>query len=212
MAAVAAPLTLSDLLPRTNDRTKSGIRTALLVLGAALLTAAAAQFSITLPFTPVPITGQTFAVMLTGAALGWRKGAAGQLLYVALGLVFPFYADGAHGWKVVSGSSGGYLVGFVFAAALIGYLAERRQDRNFLTSVPAMLAGSAIIYVFGVAWLCYKLKLPLFNGSAAIKANPKVAGVDGVSWGLAPFIIGDLFKLSLAGALTPIAWKLSRKG
>jgi biotin transport system substrate-specific component len=212
MATVAAPTTLSDLLPSTSDRTKSGIRTALLVVGAALLTAAAAQISITLPFTPVPITGQTFAVMLTGAALGWRKGAAGQLLYVALGLVLPFYAKQTHGWKIVSGATGGYLVGFIFAAALIGYLAERRQDRNFLTSVPAMLAGSAIIYVFGVTWLCYKLKLPLFNGAAAIKANPAVAGVDGVSYGLSPFILGDLFKLTLAGALTPLAWKAARKG
>jgi biotin transport system substrate-specific component len=202
MATVAAPSTLSDLLPRTSDRTKAGIRAALLVLGAALLTAAAAQLSITLPFTPVPITGQTFAVMLTGAALGWRKGAAGQLLYVALGLVLPFYAKHTHGWKIVSGASGGYLIGFIFAAALIGYLAERRQDRNLLSSIPAMLAGSAIIYVFGLAWLCHKLQVPLYNDTAK----------NGVMFGLAPFIIGDLFKLTLAGAITPIAWKAARKG
>ena len=211
MAVAASPLTLSDLIPRTTDRTKSMLRTGALVLGAALLTAAAAQFSITLPFTPVPITGQTFAVMLTGAALGWRKGAAGQLLYVAMGLVLPFYAEQKHGWKVLSGASGGYLVGFIFAAALIGYLAERRQDRNFLTSVPAMLAGSAIIYVFGVSWLCHKLSVPLYNGAAAIKANPAAAGADGVSYGLSPFILGDLFKVALAGGLTPVAWKLTRK-
>ena len=202
MATVAAPTTLSDLLPRTSDRTKSGIRTALLVLAASLLTAAAAQLSITLPFTPVPITGQTFAVMLTGAALGWRKGAAGQLLYIALGLVLPFYAKQTHGWKIVSGASGGYLIGFIFAAALIGYLAERRQDRNLLSSIPAMLAGSAIIYVFGLAWLCHELRVPLYNDTAK----------NGVMFGLAPFIIGDLFKLTLAGALTPLAWKAARKG
>ena len=202
MATAAAPTTLSDLLPRTSDRTKAGIRTALLVLAAALLTAAAAQLSITLPFTPVPITGQTFAVMLTGAALGWRKGAAGQLLYVALGLALPFYAKQTHGWKIVSGASGGYLIGFIFAAALIGYLAERRQDRNLLSSIPAMLAGSAVIYVFGLAWLCHKLHVPLYNDTAK----------NGVMFGLAPFIIGDLFKLTLAGALTPLAWKAARKG
>jgi biotin transport system substrate-specific component len=203
MATVATPTTLSDLLPRTSDRTKAGIRTVLLVVGAALLTAAAAQISITLPFTPVPITGQTFAVMLTGAALGWRKGAAGQLLYVALGLVFPFYAQHKHGWKIVSGATGGYLVGFIFAAALIGYLAERRQDRNLLSSIPAMLAGSAIIYIFGVAWLCHSLHVPLYKADTA---------KNGVMYGLAPYIIGDLFKLTLAGAITPIAWKAARKG
>ena len=172
------------------------------MLAASLLTAAAAQLSITLPFTPVPITGQTFAVMLTGAALGWRKGAAGQLLYIALGLVLPFYAKQTHGWKIVSGASGGYLIGFIFAAALIGYLAERRQDRNLLSSIPAMLAGSAIIYVFGLAWLCHELRVPLYNDTAK----------NGVMFGLAPFIIGDLFKLTLAGALTPLAWKAARKG
>lgn len=202
MATAAAPLTLSDLLPRTSDRTRSALRTAVLVLAAALLTAAAAQYHLTLPFTPVPITGQTFAVMLTGAALGWRKGAAGQALYVVLGLFLPFYSEHKHGWKVLSGATGGYLIGFIFAAALIGFLAERRQDRNLATSIPAMLAGSAVIYLFGVLWLAHKLNVPVSNGTAK----------DGLAYGFTPFVVGDLAKLAVAGVLTPAAWKLTKKG
>jgi biotin transport system substrate-specific component len=128
--------------------------TASLVAGGALLTALAAQIEIPLWFTPVPITGQTFAVLLVGAALGWRAGAASQLLYVALGAAgLPFYSGGDGGWEVVTGATGGYLLGFVAAAALVGLLAERRQDRLVLTAVPAFLAGNAVIYLIGVPCL-----------------------------------------------------------
>lgn len=192
MTAIASsrPTVLADRLPGSRL-----LRTAVLVTGFALLTAAAAQISFPLPWTPVPVTGQTFAVLLTGAVLGWKAGAASQLLYVALGAVgLPFYADGASGWKVVSGATGGYLVGFVVAAALIGYLAERGQDRSLVTSVPAMLAGTAIIYLFGVTWLAHSL------GVSATKA---------MELGLVPFVVGDALKLALAGGLVPAAWKLT---
>ncbi|MDP8955017.1 MAG: biotin transporter BioY [Actinomycetota bacterium] len=189
-AAAADPLTLSDLLPR------SRVRTITLVVGFALLTALAAQITFYLPWTPVPVSGQTFAVLLAGATLGWQAGSASQLLYLVLGAVgLPFYADGASGWDVVSGPTGGYLVGFVVAAALVGRLAERRQDRTLLTSVPAMLAGTAVIYVFGVAWLAHVLDI----GAATA-----------VEKGLAPFVIGDAVKLVAAGALLPTAWRLAR--
>ena len=128
--------------------------TVALVVSAALLTAVAAQWRFHLPFTPVPVTGQTFAVLLTGAALGWRLGAAGQALYIAAGIAgAPVFTDNGSGWDVMTGSTGGYIVGFVFAAALVGRGAERGHDRRFGSTVVAFLAGSAVIYVFGVAGL-----------------------------------------------------------
>jgi biotin transport system substrate-specific component len=173
--------------------------TAAVIAGFALLTAAAAQIEIPLWFTPVPITGQTFAVLLAGAALGWRAGAASQLLYVGLGAVgLPFYSGGDSGWEVVTGATGGYLLGFIVAAAFVGLLAERRQDREVLTAVPAFLAGTAVIYVIGVPWLA------AVAGFDAITAIEK---------GLAPFVIGDLVKVALAGLALPAAWRLTgRRG
>ena len=165
-----------------------------LVVGFALLTALTAQIRIHLPFTPVPITGQTFAVLLSGATLGWRAGAASQALYVALGAVgLPFYADGAHGFTVLAGATGGYLVGFVVAAGLVGWLAERRHDRNVLTAAIAFLGGTAIIYVFGVTWLMWELD---------------VSGTRAMELGMVPFVIGDLLKVGLAGLALPTAWRL----
>lgn len=195
MSTVAAPLTLSDLLPRVSWRS------AALVVGASLLTAAAAQLKVNLPFTPVPVTGQTFAVLLSGATLGWRKGAASQVLYVVMGWFLPFYAEGKHGWKVFVGSTGGYLVGFVVAAAIIGWLAERRQDRRLLTSIPVMLVGEVIIFSLGVLWLAHVLKVPLYNST----------GKNAFAYGVRPFLAGDAFKLVLAGVLTPAAWRFARK-
>lgn len=189
LAMAGGPVTLADLLPRTRARTVA------LVVGFALLTAAAAQVAIPLPWTPVPVTGQTFAVLLAGGTLGWRAGGASQLLYVLLGAVgLPFYADGASGWQVATGATGGYLVGFVVAAALVGLLAERRQDRAVLTAVPAMLAGTAVIYVFGVTWL-----------AAVLDADATTA----LTKGLIPFVIGDAVKLVAAGLLLPAAWRLA---
>ena len=106
-----------------------------------MLTAVAAQFRISLPFTPVPITGQTFAVLLAGGVLGSRAGAASQALYWLGGLVFPFYAGGGQGWEVATGSTGGYLAGFVVAAWVVGTLAERGQDRAIATALPALRAS-----------------------------------------------------------------------
>lgn len=168
-----------------------------LVIGFALLTAGAAQITVALPFTPVPITGQTFAVLLAGASIGSTAGASSMLLYMLMGgLGAPFYADGASGWDVVAGPTGGYLVGFVAAAWFVGYLAERRQDRNIVTAVPAFLAGTVIIYLFGVTWLAADL------GVSATRA---------MELGLVPFVIGDLLKAALAGALLPAAWKTAER-
>lgn len=169
------------------------VTTLTLVVSFALLTALAAQVRIPLPFTPVPITGQTFAVLLSGAVLGRAAGAASQSVYLAMGLVFPFYAGGASGWSYATGATGGFLLGFIAAAWVVGALAERHQDRTVATAIPAFLTGSVVIYLLGVPWL---------------------ASVAGVSWtravelGLAPFVLGDLAKAVLAGAVLPAAWKL----
>ena len=185
-----APAVLSTrILPQRR------VITATLVVGFALLTAAAAQIVIHTPYSPVPITGQTFAVLLTGAVLGSRAGAASQFLYIAMGAIgLPFYAGGESGWDTATGATGGYLFGFIVAAYAVGYLAERKQDRQFATSVGAFLTGNLIIYVFGVAWLMYKLNWGV---------------VEGVEKGVALFVIGDTVKILLAAGLMPAAWKLA---
>ncbi len=164
-----------------------------LVIGFALLTALAAQIVIPLPFTPVPITGQTFSVLLAGAALGSTMGSASMLLYVGLGAAgLPFYADGSSGWEVVRGVTGGYLVGFIVAAWLVGALAERLQDRAVLTAIPAFLLGSVIIHLLGVPWLAHVLD---------------VGWMEAASLGSLPFIPGDLIKVAAAGLLLPLTWR-----
>ncbi|HEX2506515.1 MAG TPA: biotin transporter BioY [Gaiellaceae bacterium] len=165
---------------------------ALVTLGAALV-ALGAQISIALPFTPVPITAQTFAVVLVGGSLGVVRGAASLSLYVLLGLVgVPVYSDGGSGWDVISGATGGYLIGFVAAAALAGALAERRLDRRLSSSIAAMLTANVVVYLVGVPWL-----------AAAADYGLEEA----LEKGLYPFVVGDLVKLYLAGALLPAAWK-----
>lgn len=191
MQTTAEIRTIAELIPA------SRLRTPALVVGGALLTAAAAQVSIPLGFTPVPITGQTFAVLLVSAALGWRMAVSSQALYWLMGAVgLPFYAGAKGGWTVATGSTFGYFIGFVAAAALVGYLAERGQDRSLATSFTAMSAGTVVIYACGVTWLARNLGVPLYTGD----------GKDAFTYGLTPFIVGDLVKIVLAAALTPTAW------
>lgn len=188
-ATIPSRVITGAVLPRSTAATAS------LVVGFALLTALAAQVRIPLPFTPVPITGQTFAVLLAGAALGSVAGAASQVLYVVLGAVgLPFYAGGASGWTVATGATGGYLVGFIVAAWVVGTLAERRQDRTVATAVPAFLLGSVVIHLFGVPWLAAILD---------------VGWTEAAGLGSVPFIPGDLVKIALAGVLLPAAWRLT---
>jgi biotin transport system substrate-specific component len=165
-----------------------------LVAAGAGLIAASAQVAIPLPFTPVPITGQTFAVLLVGASLGTVRGASSALLYVLIGIAgAPVYADGAHGWSVITGATGGYLVGFILAAALIGRLAEQRWDRRFSSALGAILTGNVIIFVVGLTWLAVVLDTSLETT---------------LEYGLYPFIPGEILKLYLAAALLPTAWRL----
>jgi biotin transport system substrate-specific component len=188
METQAATLRVA-VLPRTNL-----LVDALLVCAGAAFVALCAQISIHLGFTPVPITGQTFAVLLVAAAYGTVRGTASLLLYMLVGIAgAPVYADHGHGWDVFVSASGGYIVGFVVAAALTGYLAERGWDRRFSTSVTVMLTGNVVIYVFGLLWLHHHLNV---NWPTALE------------YGLYPFVPGDIFKLYLAAAALPGAWKL----
>lgn len=189
-----APAVLSTrILPQSSTSRQTAALA--LIVSFSLLTALCAQIRIPLGFTPVPITGQTFAVLLSGAVLGSRMGAASQLLYVVMGAAgLPFYAGGTGGWEAATGATMGYLIGFTAAAYAVGYLAEQRQDRRFATSVGAFLTGNLVIYALGVPWLMYTQSWGL---------------ADGVARGLAPFIIGDTIKILLAAAAMPAAWKLA---
>jgi biotin transport system substrate-specific component len=175
--------------PRANLRTD-----VLLVLAGMGLIAASAQFSVKLPFTPVAITGQTFAVVLVGASLGPLCGTASAMLYLWLGVAgAPIYAHHDSGWDVITSASGGYIVGFVLAAAASGFLAERGWDRRFSSSIGAMLTGNVIIYLVGLPWLAVVLNTNLEKT---------------LEYGLYPFVPGDIFKLYLAAAVLPTAWRL----
>ena len=169
---------------------------ALAVVGTLLLTIAA---KIQVPFYPVPMTMQTFVVLTLGMAYGWRLGGATLILYLAEGAVgLPVFAgtpENGIGIVYMLGGTGGYLVGFVLAAAVCGWLAERGWDRNVATTALAMLVGNVLIYVPGLLRLgtLYGWDKPILE------------------WGLTPFILGDLTKLALAAAVLPFAWKLLRK-
>ena len=159
-----------------------------LVIGFSLLTALMAKIAIPLPFTPVPITGQTFAVLLTGALLGSRLGTATMLAYILEGSVgLPVFAR-------ATPASYGYLAGFVAAAFIVGWLAERGWSRDVLRSVLAMIAGEVAIYVFGLAWL-----------------SRYVGWGQVLALGLFPFLIGDAVKLIAAALIVPAGWRIRER-
>ena len=196
-------LTLTThFVPRSSRRSAIIAREIALVTGFALLTAALAQVRIPLGFTPVPVTGQTLAVLLAGASLGAWRGASSQLLYWLLGMVgLPFYSNATSGWSVATGPTMGYLVGFIVAAAVVGRLAEHHQDRKVLTSIAAMTLGSVIIYAFGATWLAIDLGIPLATGET-----------NAIALGVAPFLVGDVIKMCIAGAATASTWRfINRK-
>lgn len=172
---------------------KSGIgREVALILGGSLLIALSAQLQFVLPFSPVPITGQTFAVLLLGALYGSKRGPATVLTYLALGAVgLPVFAGGAFGIARLIGPTGGYLVGFVAAAVVVGLLSERGWDRKLWTTAVGMIIGNGMIYVVGVLWLSR------FVGWPAV-----------LSTGVLPFLAGDALKIALATILLPAGWKL----
>ncbi|MFU8841490.1 MAG: biotin transporter BioY [Nitriliruptoraceae bacterium] len=179
--AIAPGRVLADLVPGAR------VRDAGLVAAFAALIGLSAQIAVPLPFTPVPVTGQTFAVLLGAAALGAGRAGLGAALYLALGLA------GVPWFTATGGASFGYIVGFVAAAVVIGGLARRGHDRTVLRTAGLMVVGNLVIYAFGVTGLA------LFLGVGLVPATVL---------GAVPFLLGDAVKIALAAALLPTAWKL----
>lgn len=190
-------ITLAGRQPVLADRifNRSLVVDLVLVASGAFLTALLAQ--VTIPLWPVPITGQTLAVLLVGATLGLRRGAASLALYAVLGLVgLPVYApqdDGSHltGLVALAAPSFGYIIGFIFAAGLVGWLSERTWDRKFLKALATFVGGTAVVFVFGLPWLA------VVTGATPLQTY---------QWGLEPFIIGGIVKAVIAALLLPVAW------
>ncbi|HKB28310.1 MAG TPA: biotin transporter BioY [Candidatus Limnocylindrales bacterium] len=187
-------ITIGDFLVpiRLSERMTVRARHIALILAGTILIALSAQVVIPVPGSPVPITGQTFGVLLSAGALGFRRGIAATVLYVLVGMVgLPVFAHGSHGVEIVTGATGGYLIGFIAAAAVIGRLAELGWDRNLLGAIGAMLIGSVLIYAFGLPWLAYVVHL---DATTTLQE------------GLYPYIPGDVAKLALAAVAFPAAW------
>jgi biotin transport system substrate-specific component len=192
----------------TPGRVSPLARGAVLALAGSLVVALAAQ--VAMPLWPVPVTGQTFAVLSVGLVCGWRIGGAALLLYLlegALGL--PFYAQAKSGWATLAGPSGGYIWGFVLAAALVGWLAERGWDRSVVRTALAMLLGNVVLYLPGLAWLAQFYAGPGQDYIAATGAS--TAWGAAIAAGLTPFLLGDVLKLLLAACLIPAAWALVKR-
>ena len=205
LPAAERGITIGDFLVpiRLGETLSARVRHAVLILVGALFVALTAQITIRLPIgeTPIPITGQTFGVLLVGGALGLRRGAMALLLYLVMGLLLPVYAPGGasgaarfvtqDGGQWVLGATGGYLLGFVFAAAIVGWLAEMGWDRRLIGAVGAMVIGNLVIYALGTGWLM------------------AAAGYDvatGITKGVAPFLLADAIKVVAAAILFPAAW------
>lgn len=188
--------TLAGVLLPARASTSKLARTVFLAFVGSLALWASAKIHV--PFWPVPLTMQTFMVLLIGCAYGWRLGSATVLLYLAEGAmglpVFSGTPERGIGLAYMAGGTGGYLVGYVFAAAACGWLAERGFDRHALGTAFAMLVGNILLYVPGLLYLGV-----LFGWDKPI-----------LEWGLYPFLLGDLTKLALATALLPLAWRLVR--
>jgi len=185
-----ADVTLADVF-RPCGKKLAWFYDAALIVGGSFLIGLCAQIAI--PIRPVPITLQTFAVLMTGLLLGRRRGSLCVLTYIIEGLAgLPVFAFGRSGVAVLFSPTGGYLVGFVAAAYVTGLLAQNRWDRRFVTTILAMTLGSVVMYVFGLSWLC-----------CLMGVNRTVLAV-----GLYPFIVGDILKIVLAAVVLPAGWKL----
>ena len=166
----------------------------LVAAGAAFVSLAA---QLTIPMVPVPITGQTLAVLLVGASLGAVRGAIALTLYAVLGIVgVPVFSEATHGFAIVGGPTGGYIIGFIFAAALTGWLAQREWDHRILKALAAFGAGTLVTFAFGLPWLGFWLGANGFDNdlNAVLQS------------GLYPFIVGGVIKAVLAAGFIRLAW------
>jgi biotin transport system substrate-specific component len=195
LPAIERGITIGDFLVpiRVSERMHVRARHIALILAGTILIALSAQVSLRVGDNPVPFSGQTFGVLLAAGALGFKRGLAASLLYVVLGVIgLPVFAGGHQGLGEILGATGGYLVGFVVASAIVGRLAELGWDRHVVGSVGAMLVGSVAIYAIGVPWLA----VVAFHGDLG----------RAISSGLAPFVVWDAVKLALAAVAFPAAW------
>jgi len=187
-------ITLADfLVPVTvAERLGTRARHVVLIVAGALFVVLCAR--VVIPVSPVPFTGQTFGVLLVGGALGFRRGVAALLLYLAIGAIgLPVYAQDKSGIETIVGATGGYLIGFVVAAALVGRLAELGWDRRIGGALAMMAIGTAVIYAIGVPWL---------------KVAAGLTWTDAVAGGMTKFLIWDAAKLAVAAGIFPAAWWL----
>lgn len=183
---------LADAIPG------AAVRDVVLVAAYAALVGLFAQLVIPLWFTPVPITGQTFAVMVGAAVLGWQRALTGMVLYLMVGLLgVPWFAGQAGGMDTLGSPTFGYLIGFVIAGLVVGALAGRGWDRGLVPALGLFALGSLIIYAFGLPWLMVSLHVGLGTGLAK---------------GVTPFLLGDAIKVLVAAGLLPTAWALVRRG
>jgi biotin transport system substrate-specific component len=196
-------LTLAVGRPTLADRifSRSLAVDLVLIAAGAALTAIAAQVAV--PMWPVPITGQTLAVLLVGMSLGALRGGLSMTLYAVLGIVgLPVFSDSSSGWGVIAGPTGGYIIGFILSAVLIGWLAQRSWDRRILRSFLAFLAGTVVTFVVGNIWLGAWLGAAGFPNDL----NSVLAA------GLYPFIVGGVVKAALGAGIIALGWfAVSRK-
>lgn len=201
MHAVRYGAIVDRVVPRGQTRSSTLVRDILLILAGTALVSLLAQVSI--PWYPVPFTGQTLAVLLVGGMLGALRGALSLAVYFAIGaLGAPIFSEQAGGWDIITGATGGYIIGFILAAGVVGWLCERGADRRVVSMIGVLLLGNVLIYAIGVPWL----------------ANWSPAG-DGVNlgWsqayelGVQPFILGDLLKLAIVAAILPAGWALLQR-
>src|SRR6478735_11789292 len=187
-------LTLADFLVPipVGERLNARVRHIILIAAGAAFIYLTARFSI--PRDPIPWTGQTFGILVVGGALGARRGFTAVTLYVLLGLVgLPFFAEGKGGSAVILGATGGYLIGFIVAGAIVGRLAELGWDRHIGGAIGMMLIGSVVIYAIGLPWL---------GAVADLTPSQTIAA------GLTPFVLWDAIKLAVAAGIFPVAWWL----
>jgi biotin transport system substrate-specific component len=179
----------SSLIPRS-----TALSHAVLVVSGVLGLAALAQIAIPVPGSPVPVTGQTLGVLILGTAYGSTLGTTTFAMYLLAGIAgAPVFADGGHGLDRIVGATGGYLIGMLVATFVLGQLARFRLDQKFLTALPSMLIGTVITFSFGLVWL-YQ-----FTGQTWSWTIEK---------GLAPFIVGEVLKIAIAGTALPAIWRV----
>jgi biotin transport system substrate-specific component len=195
-------LTLALGRPTLADRliSRTLVKDVALIVAGAALTAVSAQIAV--PLWPVPITGQTLAVLLVAVTLGAVRGGLSMVLYAILGIVgLPVFSESSSGWAVVAGPSGGYIIGFIFSAILTGWLAQREWDRKLLRAFVAFLVGSVVTFAFGLPWLAAYL--------GAVGAPNDLNSV--LTAGFYPFIIGGIVKSILGAGIITLAWFAVRR-